>query len=107
RPPLDRPPVLALRLNQSYPKSATGVSLHEVGDHLWAGLPVRLQLAAKDLAGQTGKSDPYEMILPQRQFRKPLAKAVVEQRGKLIDDPRQRAEILRAIDAITMAPEDF
>lgn len=107
RPPYERPPTLTLRLNQSDPKQATGTSLHELGDHLWAGLPVRLELIAKDLAGQTGRSLPYSMILPPREFRKPLARAVVEQRRKLIDDPRRRAQVLKAIDYLTMEPDGF
>ncbi len=105
RPPLERPPQLTIRLPQSYAKEAVGVSLHEVGDHIWAGLPVTLTLVAKDLANQTGKSEARKMVLPARQFSKPLARAVVEQRRALVDDPRQRPQVLRALDAITLAPE--
>ena len=105
RPPYERPPQLSIRLPQSYAKDATGVSLHEVGDHIWAGLPVTLTLIAKDLANQTGKSEARKMVLPARQFSKPLARAVVEQRRALVDDPRQRPHVLEALDAITLAPE--
>ena len=34
-----------------------------------------------------GESMPYEFVLPERTFTKPLAKAVVEQRKKLVRDP--------------------
>ena len=30
---------------------------------------------------------PYEFVLPERTFTKPLARAVVEQRKKLVRDP--------------------
>ena len=105
RPPYERPPQLSIRLPQSYAKDVSGVSLHEVGDSIWAGLPVTLTLVAKDLANQSGRSDARKMVLPARQFSKPLARAVVEQRRALVDDPRQRPHVLQALDAITLAPE--
>ena len=107
RPPFERPPVLVLRLPRSYPKQAEGQSFHEIGDHLWAGMKVELTLVAKDLAGQTGRSEPIEIVLPERRFSKPLARAVVEQRRKLAEDPRDRLQVARALDALTMEPEEF
>ncbi|MEZ0301987.1 MAG: DUF4175 domain-containing protein, partial [Hyphomicrobiaceae bacterium] len=107
RPPHERPPALALRLPRAYPKQAEGQSFHEIGDHIWAGMTVELSLAAKDLAGQTGRSAPIEMVLPERRFTKPLARAVVEQRRRLAEDPRDRLQVARAIDAITLEPEEF
>ena len=107
RPPHERPPALALRLPRAYPKQAEGQSFHEIGDHPWAGMTVELSLVAKDLAGQTGRSAPIEMVLPERRFTKPLARAVVEQRRRLAEDPRDRPQVARAIDAITLEPEEF
>src|SRR5262245_45690819 len=107
RPPLERPPALALRLPKAYPKQAEGQSFHEIGDHPWAGMKVELSLAAKDLAGQVGRSDPIEMVLPERRFSKPLARAVVEQRRHLVEDPRDRPQVARALDALTLEPEGF
>src|SRR5262249_34920442 len=43
--------------------------------------------------------------LPERVFRKPLARAVVEQRRKLADDPRDRIKVLQALEALTLEPE--
>ena len=62
---------------------------------------------AKDLAGQVGKSETIEITLPERRFTKPLARAVVEQRRKLVEDPRDRMMVAKAIDALTLEPEDF
>src|SRR5262245_9375521 len=107
RPPLERPPALALRLPKAYPKLAEGQSFHEIGDHPWAGMKVRLTLLAKDLAGQVGRSDSIEMVLPERRFGKPLARAVVEQRRRLVEDPRDRLPGVRALDALTLEPEGF
>ena len=107
RPPLERPPALALRLPKAYPKQAEGQSFHEIGDHPWAGMKVRLTLVAKDLAGQVGRSEAVEMVLPERRFSKPLARAVVEQRRRLVEDPRDRPQVMRALDALTLEPEGF
>ncbi len=107
RPPLERPPVLSLRLPRQNAKEAETSSFHEIGAHPWAGMKVRMTLVAKDHGGNVGKSQPIEIILPQRQFRNPLAKAVVEQRRKLVEDPRYRQLVTRALDALTMEPEGF
>jgi uncharacterized protein (TIGR02302 family) len=107
RRPLERPPVLALQLPKSYPKTAEGLSLHEVGDHRWAGQPVRMTLIAKDLGDQPGRSEPIEFVLPERQFRKPLAKAVIEQRRRLVADSRAARGVARALDALTLQPAGF
>ena len=108
RKPLDRPPVLALRLPRGAGKPAADAQTYlELGQHPWAGLPVRLTLVAKDAAGQAGTSEPLEMILPGRQFTKPLARAVIEQRRKLMDDSRNRDHVVRSLAAITMEPDGF
>ena len=62
---------------------------------------------AKDLAGQTGRSETIELVLPERRFTKPLARAVVEQRRKLVEDPRDRLQVARALEALTLEPEQF
>jgi uncharacterized protein (TIGR02302 family) len=107
RPPYERPPAMMLRLPRSYAKEVQGFSLHEIGDHPWAGMRVELTLLAKDLAGQTGKSETIEMTLPERRFIKPLARAVVEQRRRLVEDPRDRVLVAKAIEALTLEPEEF
>src|SRR4029077_16863579 len=86
---------------------AEGQSFHEIGDHPWAGMKVRLTLVAKDLAGQVGRSDTIDMVLPERRFSKPLARAVVEQRRRLVEDPRDRLQVASALDALTLEPEGF
>jgi len=107
RPPYERPPALVLRLPRAYPKQAEGQSFHEIGDHIWAGMRVELTLVAKDLSGQTGRSEPIEITLPERRFSKPLARAVVEQRRRLAEDPRDRLQVARALDALTIEPDGF
>jgi uncharacterized protein (TIGR02302 family) len=113
RPPLLRPPPLPLALPKPGAPAQEGAvegqahTYLEVASHPWAGLKVVMTLEAKDVAGQTGRSQSLEMILPERQFTKPLARAVVEQRRKLLDDPRYREQVVTALDALTIEPETF
>ena len=107
RPPHEPPPLLALKLPRSGATEAESFTHLELGTHPWAGLRVEMWLEAKDVAGQTGRSDKIEIVLPQRRFDNPVARAVIEQRRKLAEDPRNRPDILKAIEALTLEPEGF
>ena len=107
RPPLEKPPVLSLRLPRVNAKQAEGSSYHELSGHPWAGLRVRMVLSAKDQAGQVGKSTPVELILPQRRFENPIARAIIEQRRNLIEDPRNRDQVVIGLDALAVEPDGF
>ena len=107
RLPLERPPVMALRLPRANAKEAEGQTYLELGQHPWAGLKVEMVLEAKDVGGQVGESEPLQMVLPERRFEKPLARAVVEQRRKLVEDSRYRGQVVKALEALTLAPEGF
>ena len=75
--------------------------------HPWAGAKVRMVLIAKDEAGQEGRSEPDEVVLPQRTFIKPLAKALVEQRRKLAMNVDDRSRVQLAMDALMIEPDLF
>jgi uncharacterized protein (TIGR02302 family) len=105
RPPLERPPAITLRLPRPSTKDAE--TYVDFGPHPYAGREVILTLEAKDIAGNVGQSKPMRVVLPQRIFEKPLARAVIEQRGKLLDDPRYRDQVLRALDALLLEPAGF
>ena len=107
RPPLERPPVLTLKLPKANATAGETFTHLEFGSHPWAGLTVEMTLEATDVAGQTGKSETFVIELPSRKFDNPLARAVVEQRRKLVDDPRYRRDVLTALDALTIEPEGF
>lgn len=107
RQPLTRPPKLELRLPKASASSGEAHTYFDVASHPWAGRKVIMTLEATDVAGQVGQSPGLEMILPERQFTQPLARAVVEQRRKLMDDSRHRPQVLMALDALTMEPEGF
>ncbi len=105
RDPLQEPPVMPLPLPHANGKQIEGRASQDLTAHPWAGLKVRMTLAARDQAGQTGESQPYEFVLPERKFTKPLAKAVVEQRKKLVRDPDAADGVARALDALTLGGE--
>ncbi len=75
--------------------------------HPWAGAKVKMVLVARDEAGQEGRSETIEVVLPQRTFTKPLAKALVEQRRKLVMDVDARKRVQLAMDALLIEPDRF
>ena len=105
RLPLEHPPTLTLRLPRGNTHAAQ--TYIDTAPHPYAGREVILTLEARDVAGNVGRSKPIRIVLPQRQFDKPLARALIEQRGKLLDDSRYRPQVLRALDALTTEPEGF
>ncbi|MDX2258910.1 MAG: TIGR02302 family protein [Hyphomicrobiaceae bacterium] len=107
RLPLSRPPELALRLPRVNAREGEAITHLELGSHPWAGLRVTMTLEATDVAGKVGTSEPREIVLPQRQFKKPLARAIVEQRRWLVEDSRNRDRVRKALSALTLEPEGF
>jgi len=85
---------LSLPLPGVAPAEATGTSYHDLTPHPWAGLPVNLVLRATDTAGQSADAPVLNMVLPEREFRHPVAAAIVEQRRILALTPDQ-AELVR------------
>ena len=88
-PGIDRTPVeLQLPLPGVRPKTARSTSFHDLTPHPWAGLPVTLRLSATDGAGQTGTTEDVALVLPEREFRNPIARAIIEERKKLTLRPQ-------------------
>jgi uncharacterized protein (TIGR02302 family) len=96
---------MQLQLPRTNAKKVEGRATQDLTAHPWAGLKVRMTLAARDQAEQVGESEPYAFVLPERAFTKPLAKAVIEQRRKLVRDPAELAIVARALDALTIGDE--
>jgi len=105
--PLYGAPELPLVLPQARTRNAVGQTTKDFSDHPWAGADVTLTLTARDEAGNEGSSTPAEFKLPQRVFAKPLARALVEQRRILALDADAKKNVLMALDALTIAPEQF
>jgi uncharacterized protein (TIGR02302 family) len=103
--PLAEAPLMPLQLPRVNAKLVEGKATQDLTAHPWAGLKVRMTLAARDQAGQIGLSEPYEFILPERNFTKPLARAVVEQRKKLVREPDSAERVAIALDALSIGDE--
>jgi uncharacterized protein (TIGR02302 family) len=100
-------PKITLTPPNSQDENAETQSPVDLSEHAWAGARVKLTLAARDEAGQEGRSETIDVTLPQRPFTKPLAKALVEQRRKLVLDPDDRKRVQTALDALLIAPEQY
>ena len=105
---LAQPPQAALQM----PATANGVgdakTTADLSEHPWAGARVMMTLSAVSVSGRTGSSAPVEVTLPQRPFRNPLARALVEQRRDLILDPDHAPKrVETALSGLNIAPELF
>ncbi|WP_108512104.1 TIGR02302 family protein [Bradyrhizobium algeriense] len=107
RRPLFEPPQFPLVLPNARTRNGVGQTAKDLSEDPYAGADVTLTLTAKDEAGNEGKSEPFNMRLPERLFTKPLARALIEQRRILALDANQNAQVYTALDALMIAPELF
>jgi len=105
--PLFPAPEFKLTLPQARTRSGSAQTIHDLTQHPWAGAEVNVTLVARDEAGNVGRSKPREMTLPERIFTKPVARALIEQRRILSLDANDKPLVLTALDALTIAPEQF
>ncbi len=102
------PPEFPLVFPPSSDKTAQARTYKNLTSHPWAGLPVEVVLSAKDDAGQVSKTQPVMMVLPQRVFKNPLAKAIIEQRRILVDKPKSNyLRVAQSLHALSLSPENF
>jgi uncharacterized protein (TIGR02302 family) len=80
---------LEIMLTEPQAKDTKQVDYQDLTGHPWAGTPVQLELVAVDALGQTGVSDKKIMTLPERVFTHPVARALIEERKKLLFGPEQ------------------
>lgn len=73
-----------LQLAKPMAKDVNTASYIDLTHLPWAGIPVSVQLVALDGAGQKGWSAPEVVTLPTRTFHNPFAKALIEERQKLL-----------------------
>ena len=105
--PLVQPPSINLTLPNRNLEEPIAETVRNLTEHPWAGSNVILTLSAEDELGQIGYTEPYKMTLPSRFFRKPLARAIIEQRKILALDANQQTNVIDAFDAILLAPDLF
>lgn len=105
--PLFEAPQFPLVLPNARTRNGVGQTVKDLSEDPYAGAEVTLTLTAKDEAGNEGKSEPFNMRLPERLFTKPLARALIEQRRILALDANQNSQVYAALDALMIAPELF
>ena len=105
-PQIGKPPVFPLSLPRPPVKAAEAKTYRDLTAHPWAGLPVVVTLVARDEAGNEGFSVARGVILPERKFLKPLAKAIAEQRRSLVEDPAGRFRIAGNLNALSINGAD-
>src|SRR5579885_3423799 len=96
---------LDLPLPGLHPRQARATSYHDLTAHPWAGLPVEIRLVAADALGQTGESAPAHMILPERVFTNPVARAIIDQRRELAKDPHSRLAVAEILGDLQSRPD--
>lgn len=83
-----------------------GLSSRNLTEHPLSGKRVRITLVTEDAAGQIGKSEPRDIVLPARTFGEPLAAAIAEERQIFALDVRDLAKAIDYNDAITLRADE-
>ncbi len=104
--PLYGPPEMPLTLPRRGVKGNAAKTTKDLTEHVWAGGDIKLRLVATDDAGHTATSETKTLVMPERPFSNPLARAVIEQRRVLALDANAKSRVLDLMDAITLRPED-
>jgi uncharacterized protein (TIGR02302 family) len=105
--PLFEAPQFPLVLPNARTRNGVGQTVKDLSEDPYAGADVTLTLTARDEAGNEGRSEPFNMRLPERLFTKPLARALIEQRRILALDANQNSQVYAALEALMIAPELF
>jgi uncharacterized protein (TIGR02302 family) len=101
------PPRVGLALPQGPGGRGDAATTADLSESPWAGARVTMTLHARDEGNNEGMSAPIEILLPQRPFVKPLARALVEQRRNLVLAPDERGRVENSLEALTIAPDKF
>ncbi|AZO50775.1 TIGR02302 family protein [Mesorhizobium sp. M4A.F.Ca.ET.022.05.2.1] len=104
--PLYGPPDMPLAVPRRGGKGNAAKTSKDLTEHVWSGGSIKLTLTATDDAGHTATSETKTLMMPERPFANPLARAVIEQRRMLGLDANSKPRVLELMDAITLRPED-
>ncbi len=102
------PPVIVpLPLPGGSPRQAHGTPAEDLTANPWAGLPVVATLVARDAPGQRGVSPAATFTLPERPFKNPLARALIDIRKRLSLKPEQHEQASSDLAALADEPDAF
>ncbi len=79
--------------------------VEDFSGHPWVGLPVTIELVARDAIDQEGSVEVTAAELPGRRFYNPLARALVEQRRDLLWSAENGPRTLQVLRAATWRPD--
>jgi hypothetical protein len=74
-------------LPASVSKNIAHTDLEDLTAYPWAGQKITLQIVATNKAGKRGASNAVDIVLPERSFFHPIARALIEERKKLMQHP--------------------
>jgi uncharacterized protein (TIGR02302 family) len=101
---------IEITLSAPQAKEAKRVDFEDLTASPWAGLPVDIRLVAFNTAGQKAVSAPESFVLPEREFFNPVARALVDERKKLLQSPYDdaaRAEAANIMAGIAQQPRNY
>ena len=105
--PAAPPVIVPLPLPGGSPRQAHGAPAQDLTANPWAGLPVIATLVARDAPGQRGVSAPAGFVLPERPFKNPLARALIDIRKRLSLAPDQHGQASSDLAALAEEPDAF
>ncbi len=105
--PLYEAPRFPLALPAGRAETARAKTRRDLSAHPFAGARLGLTLSATDAIGQTGESGRIELVLPERRFADPTARALLDLRRRLALDARAAPVVIAALRALTVRPERF
>ncbi len=89
-----------------HPKSVKSSTLEDWTANPWAGFPVSVTLSATGVSGKSASAKPQPLVLPERKFNDPVARAIIAERKKLTLDPlQQRITVATKLAELAGHPE--
>ncbi len=101
------PPVFKITLQHPNAKSLDQTSTADLAGHAWAGFYAEIVLTATDGAGHAVSTPAIRFKMPERDFSKSLAQALVEQRKKLILSPDAAPDVSTILSSLLIYPTDI
>ena len=90
--PIGQPDVQTRALYSAADEETTLTPSFDWAAHPWAGLPVVVHIEVSDHLGQMAFIDPIQLTLPEKVFRHPVAKRLIEMRKVLAWEPLSETE---------------
>lgn len=81
--------------------------IDDFSQHPWANFPVILTMQVEDALGQTGASDPENLILPGKRFFQPVARAIIEQRRDILWSKANAPRVAQVLRAVSNRPDEL